>query len=76
MTDNVVSLGVVTTQPHEPAYVLEKARQADLDIVVIVGADSEGNLYFAGSHSENAEVNLLLDYAKAQILGIATSQDD
>lgn len=68
MADNVINWGGTTTAPIPAENILRQAIDADLDMVIVVGADRDGNLYFAGNRSEVADINLCLDAAKAQVL--------
>jgi hypothetical protein len=70
MKDNVVVLPVVTTLPIPVERVLEKAVEADLKTVVVLGYTQEGEEYFASSISDGGEVNWLMDRLKLQLLNV------
>jgi len=68
MTHNVLEFTGVTVLDTPPSKVLEHASNANLQDVVVVGWDENGNLYFNSSSSDGAEVNWLLDSAKQELL--------
>ena len=61
MSDNVFEFNGVTKLDQPAVKILEAAKAANLEWVVIVGRTPEGELYFAGNHSDVANVNLMLD---------------
>ena len=66
--DNVVTLDVSTTLPVPPKRVLSAALDADLSSVLVVGFEQSGNLYFAMSQGDAAELLLALRLAERQLL--------
>jgi hypothetical protein len=68
MADNVIDFTGVTLLDTPPPKVLEYAARANLQDVVVLGWDDDGNLYFASSSADGAEVNWLLDSAKQELL--------
>lgn len=58
----------ITIADIPPEDILEKAKEADLDMVVVLGFTKDNQLYFAGSTSDCAEVNWALDQAKQILL--------
>jgi hypothetical protein len=52
----VVILDVPTCLPIPVSRILEKALVAELSVVVVIGIDENGGLYFASSAPEAAEV--------------------
>lgn len=64
----VVELDVETSLPIPSERLLRAAIAADVRDVVILGYDAAGNLYFASSDPDIAQVNWLLDLAKQRLL--------
>lgn len=53
--DNIVELGCITRLDIPPEKILSRAIDADLQSVVIVGYDQDGNEYFASSVADGAQ---------------------
>ncbi len=70
MEDNVVVLPVITSLDIPPERVLNGALNADLDRVVVMGYDKEGNEYFASSIADGADVVWLAERMKLKLLTI------
>lgn len=68
MTDNVVTLSVVTKLDIPPDQVLDKAKAKGLTGCVVVGWDKDGGIYFASSIADGGDVLWLLEHAKKQLL--------
>jgi hypothetical protein len=68
--NNVVFLGVVTTLDVPSQRVLDGAKEASLEDVVVIGWDEGGEFYFASSKANGAEVLWLLEKAKKKLLEI------
>jgi hypothetical protein len=67
LNDNVVTL----EQPLEPVPdVLDRVAKAKPTVIIAVGYDSEGDLFFASSVEDGAEALWLLESAKLQLLTI------
>lgn len=73
--DNVVDLPVITKLNRLPERVLNAALESDLEDVVIIGYDKDGEFYFASSVADGAEANWLLDLAKKELLEIGSPDD-
>lgn len=71
MTDNVVELPVVTTHDVSPTKILARASGAKLKRCVVVGVDTDGDLYFASSSGSGPEAMWLLERAKHDLLEIS-----
>jgi hypothetical protein len=67
--DNVVDFGGVTYLDLEPDRVFEKAI-GNVDSVVIIGFDKEGDFYFASSKADAGEVIWLMEMAKKKLLEV------
>lgn len=65
---SVVDFGGVTRLPTDPARVLERAANAGLQSVVIVGFDADGNEFFASSDTDGGDVLWHLERAKLKLL--------
>ena len=57
-----------------PERVLDGANEAALDAVLVIGKHESGSLYMAGSHSDLAELLLLVKRVEMQLLAMA--EDD
>lgn len=68
MSDNVISLGVITKLDLPTDRILEKAKGKIKDGVVIIGWDTDGELYFASSIADGGEVMWLIEKCKAALL--------
>lgn len=72
MTDsNVVELGVVTSLPIPVGRILDKAIAADLQSVIVIGWQQDGEPYFASSESDGPEALWLLELTKRRLFEIA-----
>jgi hypothetical protein len=65
---NVITLPTVTKLDISPASVLDGAKDADLDTVLVIGFDSQGNIYAASSTGDTAENVLLVEMFKHKLL--------
>jgi hypothetical protein len=70
MAGNVVHLDMVTKLDLPAERVLQRALEADLQSVVVVGYDKEGREYFASSIADGGTANWLLDRCKMQLLRV------
>lgn len=70
MKDNVVILGGWTKVDLPPERVINAAQENEVNPVVIVGKDKDGELYFAATTSNTGEVLLLLERAKKRLIGL------
>ena len=68
---NVVDSPGISTLDMQPERILEKALNAKLTDVVVIGYDREGNEWFASSIADGAEVLWLLERLKLQLLRLA-----
>lgn len=69
--ENVVDFPGITTLDHPPERILQKAAEAGLTDVVILGYDKDGEEWFASSVSNGAEVLWLLERLKLELLRLA-----
>lgn len=61
----VVQFPGLTYAHMEPEKVLEEAKKADLRECLVIGYDNvDGEMYFAGTFSENPEILFMLEMAK------------
>ncbi len=70
MSDNVVDLGNVTKLDLPPNRILSKALDGNLQSVVLMGYDEDGEFYFASSQADGGDVLWLLELAKHQLMAI------
>ena len=68
MSDNVISLGMVTRLDLPVERVLEDAKGIVTGGVVILGFDSNGDFYGASSIASGAEVVWLLEKCKHDLM--------
>ena len=68
MTDNVVTLDVVTHIDVPTDRVIDDAKEADLDVAVVVGYHKNGDFYFSSALTDGGDVLWLLEMAKKQLL--------
>lgn len=66
--DNVVVLDMETTLDLPPERILNAAIKADLETVLVIGWDKEGDLYAAGSTAKIGDILLLLERTKQVVL--------
>ncbi len=52
----------------DPLVSLEVAKNANLDDVLVIGWDKNGDLYFAGSPASRKDVLMLLETAKVELM--------
>lgn len=69
MSDNIIPLNNITKLDLPPDRVLQSA-VGQMDAVVLIGWDKDGELYFASSIADGGEVNWLLDKAKMALLNV------
>ena len=70
----VTILRVLTTLDVPIDRVLEGALAADLDAVVVLGYDKNGDEYFASSNADGGDVVWLMERMKLKLLQV-TDQD-
>lgn len=73
--DNVVILNMVTRLDLPVERVIKGAQETNLKSVVVVGWDKNGDLYFASSKADGAEVLWLLEVAKKKLLAAGGSRE-
>lgn len=66
--DNVVELDVATFAEIPPTQILEQAKEAEMESVVVLGWKRSGEFYFASSQSSVSEINLMLDVCKHTLM--------
>lgn len=68
MTDKVIDFNGITYGDIPPDTILEAAKGAGLDTVIIIGKNADNDLYIASSTGEYPLINWLLDLAKQDLL--------
>lgn len=69
--DKVVPLGTITSLPIPVERVLQKAIEANLEEVIVVGiSNNDDELYLAMSESDSDRLITLLEVAKARLLHV------
>ena len=71
LVEKVTVLPVVTTLDLDVERVLQAAIDAKLSFVFVIGANAEGQLYFASSKSDGGEVLWWMEKAKHALMRIA-----
>jgi len=74
MMGDVIELGCITRLDLPPDKVLEKAI-GQLDSVVIMGYDKEGEEVFASSIADGGQVLWLLEQCKLKLLKVPLPED-
>lgn len=67
---NVVELNNVTRLDLPPKRILKKAKEADLETIIIIGVTTDGELYFASSAADGGDVLWWMEKAKKALLEI------
>ncbi len=70
MSADVVDLDVVTRLDIPAERVLRKALEADMQSVVVIGYDSDGEEYFASSLSDGGDALWLIERCKLKLLSV------
>lgn len=65
---NITYLDVVTTLDISPERVIDAAKEAELQDVVVIGYDKDGDFYFAANQADGKDVLWLLEVAKKKLL--------
>ena len=71
MTDNVVPLGIPTTEDVPPEKVLRSALEAGLTEVVVLGYDKDGQEYIASSEANGCNILWLMELGKFRLMSAA-----
>lgn len=75
MSDNVITLPVVSRLNSDPSRVIEDAIKAELTDIVICGYTKDGVEYFASSIADGADVLWLLERLKFQLMCASDTED-
>lgn len=67
---NVIPLGMVTRLDMPVEKILDAVSKQDLDGVVILGYDKEGDIWFSSSYADGGTVLWLLERAKKDLLAV------
>lgn len=68
---DVVELGVTTTLDLPAGKILQAAVAHDLEMLILVGREQSGELYFSGTTSDLPVVLWLLECAKQRLMGMS-----
>lgn len=71
MTAEVIELDVISRLDIPPDRVLQKALDAGLTEVVVIGYDADGQEYFASSQADGGDVLWHIERAKMKLLQAA-----
>jgi len=72
----VVELGNVTKLDIPPERILNKAFEAGLTEVIIIGYAKDGDFYFASSQADGGDVLWLLEMVKRKLIDVALQMED
>lgn len=75
MTDNVVTLNMVTRLPIPVDRVLDDAQAAGLTQVIVIGVTADGEEYFASSEADGGNVLWQMERAKKRLLAVPDRDD-
>jgi hypothetical protein len=65
---NVIEASFMTTLDIPCERILRKATEADLETVIVIGREKDGELYFASSVADGGDVLWLMEIAKKALL--------
>lgn len=65
---NIIDLPITTRLDLDPNKVLDKAREAGMTGVVVLGYDADEDEYFASSYADGGDVLWLLERCKKMLL--------
>lgn len=68
MNDNVVELKTITKLDLPPERILDRARDAGMQIAIVIGLDSDGEFYFASSAADGGTALWWIEKAKKKLL--------
>lgn len=68
LVDNVTVLPVATTLDLDAKRVLTAALKAQLQGAIVLGADADGQLYFASSYADGGTVPWWMEKAKLSLM--------
>ena len=66
----VIELPVITTLDISAERVIRGAAEADLEEVIIIGVDKDGDFYLAFSRADAGTIIFHLEKAKLRLLGV------
>jgi hypothetical protein len=69
--DNVVDLPVITTLDIPAEKVLQGATEAEMQDIMIIGYDKDGQEYFASSFSDGGKALWMMERAKRRLMDLA-----
>ena len=75
MTAQIIELGNVTSLDIPVERVLRKADEANLQSVVVIGYDQDGEEYFASSVAGGPEILWALERAKLRLLRVVDGEE-
>lgn len=68
LAENVVLFPGISPKKYDANIMLEAATRADLESVIIVGWDQDGEMFFSSSVGDGPECLWLLEKAKSALL--------
>lgn len=74
--DNVIQWPGITKADFTPVFLIDKARDWDMEHCLIVGQTHDGDLRFGATTSDTAEVLLLLERARINLMNELTERDN
>lgn len=70
MTDNIIEFNGITTLPIPVDRILNRALEAELSTVLVIGWSADGSFYFCGSDPSGPENLWLLELAKKALIEV------
>lgn len=75
MTAKVIPFGGITRLDLPPERILDQAKEAGLEGVVVLGYDKDGNEYAASSYADGGTVLWLLERTKIRLLAVVDDEN-
>lgn len=73
--DNVVQWPGITNADITPDYLMDKAREWDMEHCLVIGHTESGELRFGGTTCDTAGVLLLLERARISLMAEVARED-
>ena len=73
--DNVHIFPGITPYNMVPDVMIEGAKKADLEGVIILGVDKQGEFFFSSSYADGADVLWWLEMARLKLMDIGRGRD-
>lgn len=74
LADNISIFPGITPNKYDANITLEAATRADLDEVIVLGWDKDGELFFSASNGNGPECLWLIEKAKLALLNVGDEE--